>query len=69
MGSHTVPGRKKGPVVSGDRGVLEDSWRVAQSRHPEVIAAHQKSLADPHVAETRYPARAGAARPDANASP
>jgi sterol 3beta-glucosyltransferase len=36
------------PVI---RGMLEDSWRVAQSSQPEVIVAHQKSLAAPHLAE------------------
>ena len=36
------------PVI---RGMLGDSWRVAQSRQPEVIVAHQKSLAAPHLAE------------------
>ena len=32
------------------QGMLEDSWAVARSRQPEVIVAHQKSLA-PHLAE------------------
>jgi sterol 3beta-glucosyltransferase len=36
------------PVI---RGMLEDSWTVARSRQPEVIVAHQKSLAAPHLAE------------------
>jgi sterol 3beta-glucosyltransferase len=36
------------PVI---RGMLEDSWRVAQASQPEVIVAHQKSQAAPHVAE------------------
>jgi sterol 3beta-glucosyltransferase len=31
--------------------MLEDSWMVAQSREPEVIVAHQKSLAAPHLGE------------------
>ena len=50
-----APGRKRPslreevfPVI---RGMLGDSWRVAQSRQPEVIVAHQKSLAAPHLAE------------------
>lgn len=37
------------PVIGG---MLEDSWMVARSRQPEVIVAHQKSLAAPHLAET-----------------
>jgi sterol 3beta-glucosyltransferase len=36
------------PVIGG---MLEDSWKVAQSTQPEVIVAHQKSLAAPHLAE------------------
>jgi sterol 3beta-glucosyltransferase len=36
------------PVI---RSMLEDSWTVARSRRPEVIVAHQKSLAAPHLAE------------------
>jgi sterol 3beta-glucosyltransferase len=49
------PGRKR-PSVRGEvfpviRGMLEDSWTVAQSRRPEVIVAHQKTLAAPHLAE------------------
>jgi sterol 3beta-glucosyltransferase len=36
------------PVI---RGMLEDSWSVARSRQPEVIVAHEKSLAAPHLAE------------------
>jgi sterol 3beta-glucosyltransferase len=36
------------PVI---RGMLEDSWTVARSTQPEVIVAHQKSLAAPHLAE------------------
>jgi sterol 3beta-glucosyltransferase len=36
------------PVI---QGMLEDSWLVAQSRQPEVIVAHEKSLAAPHIAE------------------
>jgi sterol 3beta-glucosyltransferase len=33
------------------RSMLEDSWTVARSKQPEVIVAHQKSLAAPHLAE------------------
>jgi sterol 3beta-glucosyltransferase len=49
------PGRKR-PSLRGEvfpviRGMLEDSWMVAQSRQPDVIVAHQKSLAAPHLAE------------------
>jgi sterol 3beta-glucosyltransferase len=36
------------PVIEG---VLEDSWLIARSRQPDVIVAHQKSLAAPHLAE------------------
>jgi sterol 3beta-glucosyltransferase len=36
------------PVI---QGMLEDSWTVARSTQPEVIIAHQKSLAAPHLAE------------------
>jgi len=36
------------PVI---RGMLEDSWAVAKTRRPEVIVAHQKTLAAPHIAE------------------
>jgi sterol 3beta-glucosyltransferase len=50
-----TPERKR-PSLRGEvfpviRGMLEDSWMVAQSRQPEVIVAHQKSLAAPHLAE------------------
>jgi sterol 3beta-glucosyltransferase len=50
-----TPGRKR-PSLRGEvfpviRGMLEDSWSVAQSRQPEVVVAHQKSLAGPHLAE------------------
>ena len=41
----------RGEVLPVIRGMLEDSWMVAQSRQPEVIVAHQKSLAAPHLAE------------------
>jgi sterol 3beta-glucosyltransferase len=41
----------RGEVFPVIRGMLEDSWRVAQSSQPEVIVAHQKSLAAPHLAE------------------
>jgi sterol 3beta-glucosyltransferase len=49
------PDRKR-PSIRGDvfpvmRRMLEDSWTVAQSRRPELIVAHQKSLAAPHLAE------------------
>jgi sterol 3beta-glucosyltransferase len=33
------------------QGMLEDSWTVARSKQPDVIVAHQKSLAAPHLAE------------------
>jgi sterol 3beta-glucosyltransferase len=36
------------PVI---RDMLEDSWTVGQAARPELIVAHQKSLAAPHVAE------------------
>jgi sterol 3beta-glucosyltransferase len=36
------------PVI---QGMLEDSWTVARSTQPEVIIAHQKSLAAAHLAE------------------
>jgi sterol 3beta-glucosyltransferase len=36
------------PVI---RGMLEDSWTVARSKQPDVIVAHQKSLAAPYLAE------------------
>jgi sterol 3beta-glucosyltransferase len=41
----------RGEVFPVIRGMLEDSWMVARSRQPEVIVAHQKSLAAPHLAE------------------
>ena len=51
-----TPERKR-PSLRGEvfpviRGMLEDSWRVAQAGRPELIVAHQKTLAAPHVAET-----------------
>jgi sterol 3beta-glucosyltransferase len=36
------------PVI---RGMLEDTWTVAEASRPELIVAHQKTLAAPHVAE------------------
>ena len=49
------PGGKR-PSMRGDvfpviRGMLEDSWTVARSAQPEVIVAHEKSLAAPHLSE------------------
>jgi sterol 3beta-glucosyltransferase len=46
----------KQPSLRGDvfpviRGMLEDSWAVAKARRPEVIVAHEKTLAAPHIAE------------------
>ena len=41
----------RGEVFPAIQGMLEDSWAVARSRQPEVIVAHQKSLAAPHLAE------------------
>jgi sterol 3beta-glucosyltransferase len=41
----------RGEVFPVIRGMLEDSWTIASSRHPEVIVGHQKSLAAPHLAE------------------
>jgi sterol 3beta-glucosyltransferase len=50
-----TPERKRlslrGEVFPVMRSMLEDSWTVARSRQPEVIVAHQKSLAAPHLAE------------------
>jgi sterol 3beta-glucosyltransferase len=50
-----TPERKR-PSLRGEvfpviQGMLEDSWTVARSMQPEVIIAHQKSLAAPHLAE------------------
>jgi sterol 3beta-glucosyltransferase len=50
-----TPGRKR-PSLRGEvfpviQGMLEDSWTVAKSTQPDVIVAHQKSLAAPHLAE------------------
>jgi sterol 3beta-glucosyltransferase len=50
-----TPERKR-PSLRGDvlpviRGVLQDSWSVAQASQPEVIVAHEKTLAAPHIAE------------------
>jgi UDP:flavonoid glycosyltransferase YjiC (YdhE family) len=41
----------RGEVFPVMRSMLEDSWTVARSRQPEVIVAHKKSLAAPHLAE------------------
>jgi sterol 3beta-glucosyltransferase len=41
----------RGEVFPVMRSMLEDSWTVARSRQPEVIVAHQKLLAAPHLAE------------------
>jgi sterol 3beta-glucosyltransferase len=50
-----TPERKR-PSLRGEvfpviRGMLEDSWKVARSKQPEVIVAHEKSLGAPHLAE------------------
>ena len=50
----TPDGKKpslRGKVFPVIRGMLEDSWRVAQAERPEVIVAHQKTLGAPHLAE------------------
>jgi sterol 3beta-glucosyltransferase len=36
------------PLIAG---MLEDSWKVARTARPNLIVAHQKSLAAPHMAE------------------
>jgi sterol 3beta-glucosyltransferase len=36
------------PVI---RGMLEDCWAVAKARRPELIVAHDKTQAAPHIAE------------------
>ena len=41
----------RGEVFPVMRSMLEDSWTVARSAQPDVIVAHQKSLAAPHLAE------------------
>jgi sterol 3beta-glucosyltransferase len=41
----------RGAVFPVIRGMLADSWRVAQADRPELIVAHQKTLAAPHIAE------------------
>ncbi len=41
----------RGAVFPVIRGMLADSWRVAQADRPELIVAHQKTLAAPHLAE------------------
>jgi sterol 3beta-glucosyltransferase len=48
--------KRKRPSLRGEvfpviRSMLEDSWTVARSNQPEVIVAHEKSLAAPHLAE------------------
>jgi sterol 3beta-glucosyltransferase len=50
-----TPDRKR-PSLRGEvfpvmQSMLEDSWTVARSAQPEVIVAHEKSLAAPHLAE------------------
>jgi sterol 3beta-glucosyltransferase len=50
-----TPERKR-PSIRGEvfpvmRTMLEDIWTVARSRQLDVIVAHQKSLAAPHLAE------------------
>jgi sterol 3beta-glucosyltransferase len=47
---------KKKPSLRQDvfpvmRGMLEDSWTVAKAHPPDVIVAHEKTLAAPHIAE------------------
>jgi sterol 3beta-glucosyltransferase len=49
------PGRRR-PSVRTDvfpviQGMLEDSWAVAKASRPEIIVAHEKSQAAPHIAE------------------
>jgi sterol 3beta-glucosyltransferase len=46
----------KQPSLRGDvfpviRGMLEDSWTVANARRPAAIVAHDKTQAAPHIAE------------------
>ena len=41
----------RGAVFPVIRGMLADSWQVAQADRPELIVAHQKTLAAPHLAE------------------
>jgi sterol 3beta-glucosyltransferase len=41
----------RGEVFPVIRSMLEDSWTVARSKQPELIVAHEKSLAAPHLAE------------------
>ena len=50
-----TPGGKR-PSVRDDvfpvmRGMLEDSWTVANARRPDAIVAHDKTLGAPHIAE------------------
>lgn len=50
-----TPERKR-PSVRGDvhpviQGMLEDSWMAARAVRPEIIVAHEKTLAAPHIAE------------------
>jgi len=50
-----TPGRKR-PSLRREafpliRGMLEDAWTVARDVRPDVIVAHQKSLAAAHLAE------------------
>jgi sterol 3beta-glucosyltransferase len=41
----------RGEVFPVIQGMLEDTWMVARSMQPEMIVAHQKALAAPHLAE------------------
>jgi sterol 3beta-glucosyltransferase len=49
------PGAKRRPsrsdVFRVMGGMIEDSWTVAKTGGPDVIVAHQKTLAAPHIAE------------------
>ncbi len=50
-----TPERKR-PSIRGDvlpviQGMLEDCWIAARAVRPEIIVAHQKTLAAPHLAE------------------
>jgi sterol 3beta-glucosyltransferase len=36
------------PVI---RGMLQDSWAVAEERRPEIVVAHEKTQGAPHIAE------------------
>ena len=41
----------RGDVFPVIRGMLEDSWTAAKAARPQVIVAHDKTLAAPHLAE------------------